>query len=195
MQSGRCAASTGSSRDSRAEACSGAARAAGPGRWARRLSSRWSRRAHGSPCGATCAASRFRISRSASTCPGAISSCTSVWYEGRLLRAQATEVLGYFAAGNNPSGIFSLSCLAKTVVADEALQDRARRGARARAATNRYLRRGIERDGGRRAGDNGDKRGTFSGRHYGAAGDGKGQYGRSSSPPPPSAGRSRPPSR
>lgn len=46
----------------------------------------------------------------------------SVWCEGRLLRAQATEVLGYFAAGNNPSGVFSLSCLAKTVVADEALR-------------------------------------------------------------------------
>ena len=42
--------------------------------------------------------------------------------EGRLLRAQTTEMLGYFAAGNNPSGIFSLSCLAKTVVADEALR-------------------------------------------------------------------------
>jgi hypothetical protein len=38
------------------------------------------------------------------------------------MRAQATEVLGYFAAGNNPSGVFSLSCLAKTVVADEALR-------------------------------------------------------------------------
>jgi hypothetical protein len=46
----------------------------------------------------------------------------SVWCKGRLLRAQATEVLSYFAAGNNPSGVFSLSCLAKTVVADEALQ-------------------------------------------------------------------------
>jgi hypothetical protein len=46
----------------------------------------------------------------------------SVWYEGRLLRAQATEVLGYFGAGNNPSGTFSLSCLAKTVVAEEALR-------------------------------------------------------------------------
>lgn len=44
----------------------------------------------------------------------------SVWHEGTLLRVQPTEVLGYFAAGNNPSGSFSLSCLAKTVVADEA---------------------------------------------------------------------------
>jgi carbamoyl-phosphate synthase large subunit len=46
----------------------------------------------------------------------------SVWRAGSLLRAQAVEVLGYFAAGNNPSGIFSLSCLAKTVVAPDALQ-------------------------------------------------------------------------
>jgi len=46
----------------------------------------------------------------------------SVWHDGLLLRAQPIEVLSYFAAGNNPSGIFSLSCLAKTVVANEALQ-------------------------------------------------------------------------
>jgi carbamoyl-phosphate synthase large subunit len=46
----------------------------------------------------------------------------SVWAKGSLLRAQAIEVLSYFAAGNNPSGTFSLSCLAKTVVAPEALK-------------------------------------------------------------------------
>jgi len=46
----------------------------------------------------------------------------SVWSNGTLLRVQATEVLSYFAAGNNPSGIFSLSSLAKTVVADKALR-------------------------------------------------------------------------
>jgi hypothetical protein len=46
----------------------------------------------------------------------------SVWHKGRLLRAQAIEVLSYFAAGNNPSGVFSLSCLAKTVAAPEAVQ-------------------------------------------------------------------------
>jgi carbamoyl-phosphate synthase large subunit len=46
----------------------------------------------------------------------------SVWRAGSLLRAQAVEVLGYFAAGNNPSGIFSLSCLAKTVMAPDALE-------------------------------------------------------------------------
>jgi hypothetical protein len=47
----------------------------------------------------------------------------SVWHKGALLRAQAIEVLSYFAAGNNPSGVFSLSCLAKTVVAPEALDN------------------------------------------------------------------------
>jgi hypothetical protein len=46
----------------------------------------------------------------------------SVWSKGKLLRIQPTEVLSYFAAGNNPSGIFSLACLAKTVVAENALQ-------------------------------------------------------------------------
>jgi carbamoyl-phosphate synthase large subunit len=46
----------------------------------------------------------------------------TVWNEGRLLRAQVTEVLSYFAAGNNPSGIFSLSSLAKTLVAPEPLR-------------------------------------------------------------------------
>jgi hypothetical protein len=46
----------------------------------------------------------------------------SVWHNGRLLCAQSVEVLSYFAAGNNPSGIFSLSCLAKTVAAAEPLQ-------------------------------------------------------------------------
>jgi 3-methyl-D-ornithine--L-lysine ligase PylC-like protein len=46
----------------------------------------------------------------------------SVWHEGRLLRGQAIEVLSYFAAGNNPSGVFSLSCLAKTVAAPQAVE-------------------------------------------------------------------------
>jgi hypothetical protein len=45
----------------------------------------------------------------------------SIWHKGNLLRAQPIEVLSYFAAGNNPSGVFSLSCLAKTVVAPAAL--------------------------------------------------------------------------
>ena len=46
----------------------------------------------------------------------------SVWHKGSLLRAQSIEVLSYFAAGNNPSGTFSLSCLAKTLMAPEALK-------------------------------------------------------------------------
>ena len=46
----------------------------------------------------------------------------SVWRDGRLLLAQAVEVLSYFAAGNNPSGVFSLSSLAKTVTAPEAIE-------------------------------------------------------------------------
>jgi carbamoylphosphate synthase large subunit len=46
----------------------------------------------------------------------------SVWRNGQLLCAQSIEVLDYFAAGNNPSGVFSLSCLAKTVLAKEALE-------------------------------------------------------------------------
>ncbi len=46
----------------------------------------------------------------------------SVWHNGSLLRAQPIEVLSYFAAGNNPSGTFSLSCTAKTVAAPSALE-------------------------------------------------------------------------
>jgi hypothetical protein len=46
----------------------------------------------------------------------------SFWHKGTMLRTQAIEVLSYFAAGNNPSGVFSLSCLAKTVVAPAALE-------------------------------------------------------------------------
>jgi carbamoylphosphate synthase large subunit len=45
----------------------------------------------------------------------------SIWRNGNLLHAQSIEVLSYFAAGNNPSGTFSLSCLAKTVLAPAAI--------------------------------------------------------------------------
>jgi hypothetical protein len=45
-----------------------------------------------------------------------------VWCNGEFLCAQPIEVLAYFAAGNNPSGVFSLSCLAKTVSANKALE-------------------------------------------------------------------------
>jgi carbamoyl-phosphate synthase large subunit len=44
----------------------------------------------------------------------------SVWHDGTLLRVQATEVLSYFASGNNPGRVSSLANLAKTVVAEEA---------------------------------------------------------------------------
>jgi hypothetical protein len=45
----------------------------------------------------------------------------SIWRDGTLLQAQSIEALGYFGAGNNPSGTSSLSCLAKTVWAAEAI--------------------------------------------------------------------------
>ena len=46
----------------------------------------------------------------------------SVWRDGCLLLARSVEILSYFAAGNNPSGVFSLPSLAKTVVEPEALR-------------------------------------------------------------------------
>lgn len=54
--------------------------------------------------------------------PGRHFDVVSVWRDGSLLLAQSIEVLSYFAAGNNPSGVFSLPSLAKTVVAPEALE-------------------------------------------------------------------------
>jgi hypothetical protein len=45
-----------------------------------------------------------------------------VWHKGDLLRVQPIEVLSYFAAGNNPSGVFSLANLAKTVAAPDAVK-------------------------------------------------------------------------
>ena len=46
----------------------------------------------------------------------------SLWHKGTMLRTQAVEIVSYFAAGNNPSGIFSMSSLAKTVSAPEAVE-------------------------------------------------------------------------
>ncbi|MBI5322921.1 hypothetical protein [Bradyrhizobium sp.] len=46
----------------------------------------------------------------------------SLWHNGTMLRTQAVELLSYFAAGNNPSGIFSMSSLAKTVAASAAVE-------------------------------------------------------------------------
>jgi len=40
----------------------------------------------------------------------------------QVVRQPKVEILGYFAAGNNPSGVFSLASLAKTVSAREAVQ-------------------------------------------------------------------------
>jgi carbamoylphosphate synthase large subunit len=54
--------------------------------------------------------------------PGRHIMVQSVWRKGDLLRAQAIQILGYFAAGNNPSGVFSLATLAKTIEAAEAVQ-------------------------------------------------------------------------
>ncbi len=54
--------------------------------------------------------------------PGRHYHVTSVWYRGQVLLAQVTEALSYFAAGNNPSGTFSLTNLARTVVAPEVLR-------------------------------------------------------------------------
>ncbi len=45
----------------------------------------------------------------------------SLWHKGTMLRTQAVEIVSYFAAGNNPSGIFSMGSLAKTVAAPEAV--------------------------------------------------------------------------
>jgi carbamoyl-phosphate synthase large subunit len=45
----------------------------------------------------------------------------SLWHKGTMLRTQAVEILSYFAAGNNPSGIFSMCSLAKTVAAPDAV--------------------------------------------------------------------------
>jgi len=46
----------------------------------------------------------------------------SLWHRGTMLRTQAIEMISYFAAGNNPSGIFSMASLAKTVAAPEAVK-------------------------------------------------------------------------
>jgi carbamoyl-phosphate synthase large subunit len=54
----------------------------------------------------------------------------TLWRDGELVLAQSIEVLSHFAAGNNPSGVFSLPSLAKTIVAP-ALLDTALRALRA----------------------------------------------------------------
>jgi hypothetical protein len=54
--------------------------------------------------------------------PGRHYVATSVWYRGRLLLAQTTETLSYFAVGNNPSGTSSMPNLSRTVVAPSVLR-------------------------------------------------------------------------
>ena len=54
--------------------------------------------------------------------PGRHYHVTSVWYQGQMLLVQASETLGYFAVGNNPSGTTSMPNLARTVVSPEALR-------------------------------------------------------------------------
>ena len=46
----------------------------------------------------------------------------SLWQDGRRLFGRVAEMLSYFAASNNPSGVFSLPSLAKTVADAEALE-------------------------------------------------------------------------
>ena len=56
---------------------------------------------------------------------------------GRLLLAQTTETLSYFAVGNNPSGTSSMPNLSRTVVAPEPLR------ISTRSARSRTVRRGF----------------------------------------------------
>ena len=121
-RSSRCAAWTVSLLVFRARACCGAGRAAARGRWAR---PRWpmsSRRGPGSRSGAIFRAQKSPTSRSRSICPGEHLVVHSLWHKGTMLRTQAIEIVSYFAAGNNPSGIFSMGSLAKTVAAPEAVR-------------------------------------------------------------------------
>jgi hypothetical protein len=53
--------------------------------------------------------------------PGRHFMVQSLWLQGELLRAKAVEILSYFAAGNNPSGVFSLATLARTTKAPQAV--------------------------------------------------------------------------
>ena len=62
--------------------------------------------------------------------PGREILCQSLWDRGRLVLANTFERLSYFGAENIPSGVTSLSSLAKTVVAPAVL-DLCRRAVRA----------------------------------------------------------------
>lgn len=58
------------------------------------------------------AASDFTLSE---YLPGRHLVLQGVWRDGGLLLAQTVECISYFAAGNNPTGVFSVPSLAKTV--------------------------------------------------------------------------------
>ena len=66
--------------------------------------------------------------------PGREILCQSVWHRGRLVLANTFERLSYFGVDNIPSGVTSLSSLAKTVVAPAAVEV-CRRAVRAIAPT------------------------------------------------------------
>ncbi len=66
--------------------------------------------------------------------PGREILCQSLWHRGRLVLANTFERLSYFGVENIPSGVTSLSSLAKTVVAPAAL-DVCRRAIHAIAPT------------------------------------------------------------
>ena len=54
--------------------------------------------------------------------PGREVLCQSVWRRGRMVLANTFERLAYFGADNIPSGVTSLSSLAKTVVAPDVVE-------------------------------------------------------------------------
>ena len=54
--------------------------------------------------------------------PGRHFMVQSLWHKGTMLRTQAVEVISYFAAGNNPSGIFSMCSLPRLLRGPEAVK-------------------------------------------------------------------------
>jgi carbamoyl-phosphate synthase large subunit len=62
--------------------------------------------------------------------PGRDFLCQSLWHDGRLVLVKTFERLSYFGGENSPSGVSSLSSLAKTVV-DERIVDVCTRAVRA----------------------------------------------------------------
>ena len=54
--------------------------------------------------------------------PGRHNMVPSIWRGGELLRAQRSRSLGYFVSGEQSERVFSLSTLAKTILATEAVK-------------------------------------------------------------------------